>query len=86
MLSRATRFSSLKRWALNVAKRRGLKRAKVALARKLATVLHRLWRDGSEFRWSQANARGLTGRRFPDRGGACGPPPSRGPAAGTRTW
>lgn len=56
MLSRATRFSSLKRWALAVAKRRGLKRAKVALARKLATVLHRMWRDGSEFRWSQAGA------------------------------
>jgi hypothetical protein len=32
MLSRVTRFSSLKRWALNVARRRGLKRAKVALA------------------------------------------------------
>jgi transposase len=56
MLSRTTRFSSLKRWALAVAKRRGLRRAKVALARKLATVLHRLWRDGSEFRWSQAGA------------------------------
>jgi hypothetical protein len=43
MLSRVTRFSSLKRWVLDVAKRRGLKRAKVALARKLATVLHRMW-------------------------------------------
>ena len=38
------------------AKRRGLKRAKVALARKLATVLHRMWRDGSEFHWRQAVA------------------------------
>src|SRR5207244_8922514 len=47
MLSRVTRFSSLKRWALDVARRRGLKRAKVALARKLATVLHRLWVDGT---------------------------------------
>jgi transposase len=53
MLSRAARFSSLKRWALDVAKRRGLKRAKVALARKLAVVLHRMWRDGTEFQWSQ---------------------------------
>ena len=41
MLTRATRFSALKRWAVDVAKRRGMKRAKVALARKLATVLHR---------------------------------------------
>ncbi len=30
----------------------GLKRAKVALARKLAAIVHRMWLDGSEFRWS----------------------------------
>ena len=53
MLSRTTRFSALKRWALEVAKRRGMKRAKVALARKLAVVLHRIWVDGSAFRWSK---------------------------------
>jgi transposase len=51
MLTRAGRFSALKRWGLEVAKRRGARRAKVALARKLATVLHRLWVDGSEFRF-----------------------------------
>lgn len=54
MLTRATRFSSLKRWALDVAKRRGMKRAKVALARKLGVVLHRMWVDTTEFRWSKA--------------------------------
>src|SRR5919202_433155 len=53
LLSRTTRFSTLKRWALEVAKRRGMKRAKVALARKLACVLHRMWVDGSEFRWGK---------------------------------
>src|SRR5947207_3916417 len=53
MLGRVTRFSSLKRWALDVAKRRGLKRAKVALARKLATVLHRMWVDGTTFHWGK---------------------------------
>ncbi len=53
MLTRASKFSSLKRWALEVAKRRGMRRAKVALARKLATVLHRLWVDGSEFRFGK---------------------------------
>jgi transposase len=42
MLTRPTRFSALKHWALAVAKRRGMRRAKVALARKLATVLHLL--------------------------------------------
>jgi transposase len=53
LLSRTTRFSTLKRWALEVARRRGVKRAKVALARKLASVLHRMWIDGSEFRWGK---------------------------------
>lgn len=52
MLTRATRFSSLKRWALEVAKRRGMKRAKVALARKLGVILHRMWMDTTDFRWS----------------------------------
>ena len=35
-------LSTLKRWGLDVAKRRGLKRAKVAVARKLAVILHRM--------------------------------------------
>jgi transposase len=56
MLTRAGKFSTLKRWGLEVAKRRGMRRAKVALARKLATVLHRLWIDGSEFRFGQEAA------------------------------
>ena len=53
LLTRAVRFSSLKRWAMEVAKRRGMKRAKVALARKLAVVLHAMWRDGTAFRWGK---------------------------------
>jgi transposase len=40
---------SLKAWALRVAKRRSLKAAKVALARKLAVVMHRMWSDGTDF-------------------------------------
>jgi transposase len=56
MLTRAGKFSTLKRWGLEVAKRRGVRRAKVALARKLATVLHRLWVDGSEFRFGKEAA------------------------------
>ena len=49
LLTRATKFSTLKRWAMDVAKRRGMRRAEVALARKLATVLDRIWADGTEF-------------------------------------
>jgi transposase len=53
MLTRAVRFSALKGWAMAVAKRRGMKRAKVALARKLAVVMHAMWRDGTAFRWGK---------------------------------
>src|SRR3954465_2835389 len=56
MLTRSGKFSTLKRSGLEVAKRRGMRRAKVALARKLATVLHRLWVDGSEFRFGREAA------------------------------
>jgi transposase len=54
LLGRITRFSKLKRWGLDVAKRRGSKRAKVALARKIAVILHRMWIDGTTYRWSEA--------------------------------
>ncbi len=40
----------LRAWGMNVAKRRGMARARVAVARKLAVILHRMWSDGSEFR------------------------------------
>ena len=53
MLTRTGKFSALKRWALEVARRRGMRRAKVALARKLACILHRMWGDGSEFRFGK---------------------------------
>jgi transposase len=56
VLLRVQRFSALKAWALRIARTRGLKRAKVALARKLAVVLHRLWVDGTEFRWNREAA------------------------------
>ncbi|ACK84799.1 IS110-like element ISMex9 family transposase [Methylorubrum extorquens] len=48
------RWSGLKVWGLAVAKRRGMQKALVAVARKLAIVLHRMWRDGTDFRWSAA--------------------------------
>jgi hypothetical protein len=56
LLSRVTRFSARKRWGLELAKRRGLKRAKLAAARKLAVILHRTWIDGSTFRWTKTEA------------------------------
>ena len=43
----------LKAWALRLAKHRGMKRATVALARRIAVVLHRMWRDGTAFRFTR---------------------------------
>ena len=43
LLARITRFSKLKCWGMDVAKRRGSKRAKVALARKIAGTMHRIY-------------------------------------------
>ncbi len=53
LLGRTTRWSWLKAWAMGVAKRRGKARAKVALARRLGVIMHRIWMDGSEFRWKR---------------------------------
>jgi hypothetical protein len=44
-------WCSLKAWALNVAKSRGMAKACVALARKLAGVLHKMWITGEPFHW-----------------------------------
>jgi transposase len=52
MLTRTVHFSTLKAWGMAVAKRRGMRKARVALARKLAVVLHRMWIDGTSFRWT----------------------------------
>src|SRR3954452_19123596 len=50
---RSSKWSALRAWGMNVAKRRGMARARVAVARKLAVILHRMWADGSEFRWGK---------------------------------
>lgn len=52
LLTRTRSWCALKRWGVKLAQRRGVNRARVAVARKLAIILHRLWRDGTEFRWS----------------------------------
>lgn len=53
LLTRVRKWSWLKAWAMNVAKRRGMRKAIVALARRLAVIMHRMWVDGTEFRWTQ---------------------------------
>ena len=56
MLTRVARFSSLKAWAMRIASRRGMAKAKVALARKLAVVPHAMWVDGTGFGWGREQA------------------------------
>ena len=56
LLTRAQRWSALSAWGMAVAKRRGLHRAIVAVTRKLAIILHRMWVDGTTFTWSRAAA------------------------------
>jgi transposase len=46
----------LKAWAVRLLKAKGLRKARVALARKLAVVLHRIWVTGQPFRWRAAEA------------------------------
>ena len=47
------RWSALKAWAMRLAKTRGARRAKVALARRLAATMHAMWRSGEPFRWTE---------------------------------
>ncbi|WP_105375163.1 IS110 family transposase, partial [Neorhizobium huautlense] len=53
LLTRVRKWSSLKAWAMKIAKRSGMAKAKVALARRLAVVMHRMWLDGTEFCWTR---------------------------------
>ena len=56
MLIRTNKWSWLKAWAMQIARRRGMKKAIVALARRLAIIMHRIWVDGTEFRWTREQA------------------------------
>ncbi len=56
LLTRTQKWCALKAWGLRLAKRVGMKKAKVAVARKLAIILHRMWRDGTSFCWTRMEA------------------------------
>ena len=56
ILHRVSRWSALKAWGTRLAKRIGTRKAIVAVARKLSVILHRMLRDGGEFRWSAKEA------------------------------
>jgi len=56
MLMQSAKWSWLKAWAMKIARHRGRKKAIVALARRLAVIMHRIWVDGTEFRWTREEA------------------------------
>lgn len=56
LLHRTKRWCSLKAWGLRLAKRSGMKKVQVAVARKLAIILHCIWVDGTEFEWGKQPA------------------------------
>ena len=49
LLTRSRKANPLRSWGAKLAKRAGFKKARVALARKMAVVLHRMWVDGTDF-------------------------------------
>jgi hypothetical protein len=50
LLVRSTKWSWLKAWAMKIARHRGMNKAIVALARRLAVIMHRIWVNGTAFR------------------------------------
>ena len=57
MLTRSSRWSPLKAWGMKLAKTRGHKKAVIAVARKLAVILHRMWIDETHFQWGMQGVR-----------------------------
>jgi transposase len=56
LLKVVRRGSPLKNWGLKLSKRIGAKKAKVAIARKIATIMHCIWVDGTQFEWEAVTA------------------------------
>ena len=57
-MTHSAKWSWLKAWAMQIARRRGMKKAIVALARRLAVIMHRIWLDGTDFRWTRRACNG----------------------------
>jgi transposase len=56
LLHRTQRWSALKAWGIRLMKRVGAKKAKIAVARKIAVILHCIWTDGTSFEWGTGQA------------------------------
>ena len=56
LLVRSRKWSALRAWGMKIGKARGMARARVAVARKLAVILHRMWSDRTAFRFGREPA------------------------------
>ncbi len=56
LMTRVPQWCKLKAWGHRLWKRIGFNKARIAVARKLAVILHRMWRDGTDFIWSTKEA------------------------------
>jgi len=56
LMTRTVGFSTLKAWGMQLMKTKGRRVAIIAVARKLAVILHRMWIDGTEFQWGTEGA------------------------------
>jgi hypothetical protein len=57
MMTRSSQWASIKAWDVRIAQRRSLKKAKIAVARKLAVIMHRMWHDATPFRGGSRSLR-----------------------------
>jgi len=63
LLVSSKKWSTLKAWGMKIAKKRGFSKARIAVARKLAIILHRMWITNEDFRWAtKAAEQGIAGQ------------------------
>ena len=81
LLTRHPKPCALKAWGLALAAPVGMRRAKVAVARKLAVIMHRVWRDDRDFDWGET---AMAARFWPSCRSAIRIPPERAGACPSR--
>lgn len=53
LMTKAKSWSKLKAWGLRLMRKKGQKKAKIAVARKLAVIMHQMLKTGKTFRFSE---------------------------------
>ena len=61
LLTGTKKWCPLKAWGIKLAKKQGMAKARVAVARKLAILMHRMWIEGKDFRWESVSKTELEG-------------------------